>query len=173
MKTVLMLDKTFSKINRILSQICGILLFAIIILLVVNTLTRELGYPIEGINSWSVIILVMVVYLGLSTTESTDQHAKVEIFPEYLGDRNKPLLIIIDIIKLITIGLFFYVSINNLALSIQSGETMADVVRVPIWPAKLTILIGLFFYELQILLNLFKRIFNIEFESDEDLSGNL
>lgn len=173
MKTIQKLDKLLSKINKLLTQICGLLLFAIIVLLVINTVSREVGSPIDGINSWSVIILVIVVYLGLSTTESTDQHAKVEMLPEYLGDKSKPLLIFIDLIKLLTIALFFYASINNLSLSIQSGETMADVVRVPIWPAKLAILIGLFFYELQILINLFKRIFNIEFEVDEDLSGNL
>lgn len=167
-------DKFLKMINKKLAQLCGILLFLIIILLVVNTVSRELGYPIEGLNSLSVLVLVAVVYLGLSITEQNDQHAAVEILPESLNKPSrKKLDILISVIKIVSIGIFLYAAVPNLFLSIQSGEAFADVVTIPIWPAKLAIVLGLFVFELQIILNFFKVIFNIDFSSEEDITENL
>src|SRR5699024_12179199 len=78
-------------INRRLSELCGILLFIIIILLLANVISREIGYGIEGLSNLSVIVLVSVIYLGLSTTEQKKQHASVEIL-EYRLDRKSTRL---------------------------------------------------------------------------------
>lgn len=167
-------------INKRLSELCGILLFIIIILLMVNVVSREVGYPIEGLSNLSVLVLISVVYLGLSTTEQTNQHAAVELLENKVSKKTKRWLdIFINIIKLLTIVIFFYASINNLMFSIETNEGFADVVHIPLWPSKLALLVGLFFFALQILVNLLKVMIDPNYADDDikdpsqDLSANI
>lgn len=167
-------------VNKRLSELSGIFLFIIMILLIVNVVSREIGYPIEGLPNISVLVLISVVYLGLSTTEQHKQHAAVEIFDHKLGKKSKRVVdIFINVVKLVTVLIFFYASIGNFFFSYQSNEAFADVIHIPIWPSKLALLVGLFFFGVQILLNLLKAIIDPNYADDEfddpskDLSANI
>lgn len=174
MKTVVKIDGILKFINRRLAELCGLSLFVIMILLIINVFSRELGYPIDGLSNISVLILISVVYLGMSTTEETNQHAAVEILEERLKTNKKKILhIVIHIVKLIAIGIFLYGAIGNFIFSVESREAFTDVIYIPMWPSKLALLIGLVFFEIQIAVNLLKTIYNIEEEEDTDLAGNL
>lgn len=175
METVKKLDKILKFTNRRLAELCGIMLFIIMILLLINVFSREFGYPIDGLSNISVLILISVVYLGLSTTEETNQHAAVELLEHKLNFKNrKILMIVIHIIKLIAIGIFAYAAIGNFSFSLESGEAFTDVVYIPMWPSKLALLLGLIVFELQIAVNLLKTIFNIQDDDDgPDLTANI
>lgn len=167
-------------INKRLSELCGILLFITMVLLIINVVSREIGYPVEGLSNISVLVLISVVYLGLSTTEQNKQHAAVELLDSKLKRKSKKIVdIIINVVKLVTVFIFFYASIGNFMFSLESNEGFADVVHIPIWPSKLALLIGLFFFGLQILFNLLKVIIDPNYADDEsddpkdDLSANL
>lgn len=175
MNTIRTLDRILKFINRRLAELCGIMLFVIMILLLVNVFSREFGYPIDGLSNISVLILISVVYLGLSTTEETNQHAAVELLESKLNFKNrKVLMIVIHIIKLIAIGIFAYAAIGNFSFSLESGEAFTDVVYIPMWPSKLALLLGLIVFEIQIAVNLLKTIFNMQDEETEsDLTANI
>lgn len=175
MQTVKKLNKILKFTNRRLSELCGVLLLIMMILLLINVFSREFGYPIDGLSNLSVLILISVVYLGLSTTEETNQHAAVELLEHRLKYKNKKVLnIVIHIIKLIAIGIFTYTAIGNFGFSLESGEAFTDVVYIPMWPSKLALLIGLIVFEIQIAVNLLKTIFDIEDEEDAtDLTANI
>lgn len=167
-------------INKRLSELCGFLLFIIIILLMVNTVSREIGFPVEGLSNLSVLVLISVVYLGLSTTEQHKQHAAVELLETKLSRKSKRVAdIVIHSVKLITVLLFLYASIGNLAFSLETNEGFADVVHIPLWPSKLALLVGLFFFALQIIVNLLRTIMDPHYADDEnddpskDLTANL
>ncbi|SOC43745.1 TRAP transporter small permease [Salinicoccus kekensis] len=172
METVMKMDKILKFINRRLSDLCGLMLLIIMVLLLVNVISREFGYAIDGLSNLSVLILISVVYLGLSTTEEANQHAAVELLENKLKVRNrKTLMIAIHIIKLIAIGIFTYAAVGNFFTSVETGEAFTDVVYIPMWPSKLALLVGLIFFEIQIALNLLKTILNIE--NDEEKTGDL
>lgn len=167
-------------INRRLSELCGILLFIIIVLLMVNIVSREVGYPIEGLSNLSVLVLISVVYLGLSTTEQTHQHAAVELLDSKLSKKKKRVVdVILNILKLATVIVFFYASIGNLMFSLETNEGFADVVHIPLWPSKLALLVGLFFFALQIIVNLLKVLIDPNYADDKnndpskDLTSNI
>lgn len=180
MKTLTKASQLLNVINRRLSELCGFLLFIIIILLMVNTVSREIGYPVEGLSNLSVLVLISVVYLGLSTTEQHKQHAAVELLDSKLSKKSKRRVdIFIHLVKLITVLIFFYASIGNFLFSVETGEGFADVVHIPLWPSKLALLIGLFFFALQILVNLLRAILDPRYADDEnhdpskDLTANI
>ncbi|WP_010530057.1 TRAP transporter small permease subunit [Lentibacillus jeotgali] len=174
------IDNIFKLVNKRLSELCGILLFIIMILLVTNVASREVGYAIEGLSNLSVLVLISVVYLGLSTTEQHNQHAAVEILDHWLNKKSRRVLdILVNIIKLVTILIFLYAAFDNLIFSFQSKESFPGVVTIPIWPSKLALVAGLLFFVLQILLNLLKAIIDPNYGDDEsddsskDLTANL
>lgn len=175
MDTVKRLDKISKFINRRISELCGVMLFVIMILLLVNVVSREFGYPIDGLSNISVLILISVVYLGLSTTEETNQHAAVELLESKLKIKNRKMLhIFIHIVKIISIGVFAYASFGNLIFSFESGEAFTDVIYIPMWPSKFALFVGLIFFEIQIVINLFKTIFDIQDDDDsKDLTVNI
>lgn len=150
-------------INRIFSIFCGILLFILILIILFNIITRELGYPVQGITSIGITIMIVVIYLGLSGSEERDEHASVDMLSNILSHSwRKANNILIDFIKLFTIGIFFLISINEFIESYQRNETFADVVNIPLWPAKLGVSIGLFMFSTQILLKFLENFVKIE-----------
>lgn len=180
MKFINKTSRILNVINKRLSELCGILLFMTMILLMVNVVSREVGYPIEGLSNISVLVLISVVYLGLSTTEQTKQHAAVELLDMRLKKKSKRFVdVFINVTKLVTVAIFFYAAIGNFTFSLASNEAFADVVFIPIWPSKLALLIGLFFFGIQILFNLLKVIIDPNYADDEsndpseDLSANM
>lgn len=173
-------SKTLNVINKRLSELCGILLFIIIVLLMINVVSREIGYPVEGLSNLSVLVLISVAYLGLSTTEQKKQHASVELLESRMTKKQKRVYdILMDSFKLIFVAIFFYASIGNFFFSLETNEGFADVVHIPLWPSKLALLLGLFFFALQILVNLLRAIIDPNYADDdqddpsEDLSANI
>lgn len=169
-------EKVMDFINKRLSELCGVLLFIIIILLLVNVFSREVGFGIEGLSNLSVVVLISVVYLGLSTTEQHKQHATVEILDYKLSKKNRRVLhIIVNIIKLLTVMIFAYAAFGNFQFAVEARESFADVVYIPMWPSKLALLIGIVFFVFQIFLNLLRAMIDPEYldEVSEDLTANL
>ena len=151
-------EKIINYINIKLGQLTGLLLFMIIVLLTVNVLSREIGRSISGLTTISVLVMIAIVYLGLSVSEQNDEHASVDILSTILTTKwlnaNK---IFINLLSLATLGLFFYKSIGSVVNSYKINEMFADVVDIPIWPSKLAISIGLFFFMVQILFKLIEN----------------
>src|SRR5699024_6569429 len=107
-------------------------------------------------------------------------YAAVEILEYRLNKKQKRVVdITIDIIKLGTIIIFLYAAFGNTIFSIKSHELFADVVNIPMWPSKTALLIGIFFFTIQILLNLLRMVIdpnyseNEEYDIDDDLTANL
>src|SRR5690625_3074027 len=152
MRSLLLLaDNIMKYVNRALSIFCGILLFILMAILLFNIITRELGYAVQGITSIGISIMIIVIYLGLSGSEERDEHANVDMLPNLLTPRWRRVnRVVIDIFKLLTITVFFIVSIYDFIESYQRNETFADVVNIPLWPTKLGVSIGLGLFSLQI-----------------------
>lgn len=148
-------DSFLKYVNNKLGQLSGLLLFIIIILFIVNVISRSIGKSIPGLTTLSVLVMIAIVYLGLSVSEQKDEHASVDMLTNILSSKwlssNK---ILINLITLLTINVFLYKSIGSVIRSYKVNEVYADVVNIPIWPSKLAISIGLFFFGLQILYKL-------------------
>jgi len=143
------------KMNRILSVLAGILLLILTVLLIINIIFREIGFPISGLISISILLMIIVAYLGLAETEEQGAHANIDILANILPSKfEKYNFLIINIINFLTIMTFFIISVPEARSSYLVGEAFTDVVNIEIWPAKLAISIGLGFYLLQILLKI-------------------
>lgn len=157
---ILKLSKKYIEfVNRQMAVLSGALLSLIVIILLINIFTRGIGKPLQGLSTLTVVIMIAVIYLGLSHTEQEKEHASVDMLPNILPPKvNKINTLIMELLKLVTIGAFFIRSIKELIESYTYKEMIADVVNIQVWPAKLAMTLGLLFFLMQIILNIFVHL---------------
>ena len=72
--------KIIDRVTEWLAESSGWLVSIIMILLVVDFVSRGLSKPIQGVSEMAVFVMVAVVYLGLGHCEQEKGHVRVEMF---------------------------------------------------------------------------------------------
>jgi len=107
----------------------------------------------------AVFVMIIVVYLGLGQCEKYERHIKVTAVFErlplgvqaYIGVFNYVVQIAVIAIITVAVG-------ENVLYSFRKHEAVPGYFHLPIWPTKFVLFTGLFFYWLQIVVNLGERI---------------
>ncbi len=140
----------FRKINQILSEFCGWLMLAMMILLVIDIIARTIEKPIQGIAELSVFVMVIVIYLGLARCEEHGEHVGLEVVVNALPDKARRMLVALTrLVAAGTVGLLLYAVFQNTLASFQNSESIEGVVELRIWPVKVFMVVGLFFFFIQ------------------------
>jgi TRAP-type C4-dicarboxylate transport system permease small subunit len=148
MKTV------FHKINQILSGFCGWLMLSMMTLLVVDIIARTMGRPIQGMAELSVFVMMVVIYLGLARCEEHKEHVSLELVVKALPPAIQGFMrVFSQLMALGIVGLFLYSVLMNAINSYVRNEAIEGTVEMHIWPVKFIMVIGLFFFFVQILTN--------------------
>jgi len=144
----------FHKINQILSGFTGWLMLAMMILLVIDIITRSYFKPIQGIAEISVFVMMVVIYLGLARCEEHKEHVNLEIVTNALSASIRKMVVLLSyVLALGTVWLLFYSVLVNAIASYQSNESIEGTVELHIWPVKFIMVIGLVFFFFQTLVN--------------------
>jgi TRAP-type C4-dicarboxylate transport system permease small subunit len=145
------MKKIFHEINQILSAFCGWLILLMMVLLCLDIASRSLGHSLQGIAVLSVMVMVIVIYLGLARCEEHQEHVRLELFLDKLPDSIRKMVeMVMFIIEFATVGAFLYAVYSNALHSFVNSEAVAGTVQIPLWPVKWLMVIGLFFYLVQV-----------------------
>lgn len=151
-----MIGHIIKKLNDVTAELSGWLITTIMFLLVFDALSRVLGKAVHGVVEVGIFALVASVYLGLSKCEEEQSHLRVEYFFSFLEGRARKLSEVIDYLLAIPIiALAFYASFKSALFSFETGEALSGTVALPIFPAKITVVVGLSLYLVQLLSNLY------------------
>lgn len=151
--------KIIHLINKKLAELCGWLLLVIMILLTFDFISRGFGKPVQGLTTISVFVMMAVIYLGMPRCEEFDEHVNIELFAVLIPPKWATISkIFTNFLELVAIGLLVYEMCFNFVFSYTTKEAFADTTILLIWPSKLAILIGLVFFEIQVLINLIDNI---------------
>ena len=144
----------FHKINQILSGFTGWLMLAMMILLVIDIITRAYFKPIQGMAVMSVFVMMVVIYLGLARCEENKEHVNLEIVTNALPPPVRRFMVLLSyVLALGTVGLLFYSVLVNAIAAYQSNESLEGTVELPFWPVKFIMVVGLVFFFFQTLVN--------------------
>ena len=142
------------KVNQVLAGFCGWLMLAMMLLLVLDVVTRLIGRPMQGMAELSVFVMMVVIYLGLARCEERKEHVGLELLRNFLpATRRRALDWINALLAVVTVGILTYAIIDNAIFSFQRNESIEGTVELPIWPTKFIIVIGIVFYMIQTFLN--------------------
>ena len=145
--------------NRILAEICGWLLCAIMAFLCFDIISRGIKEPVQGVTVVAVFVMIIVIYLGLGQCEKYERHIKVNAVFERLPPRMQDYISVFNyLIQTVVIAIVTVAVAQNVVYSIKKHEAVPGWVHLPIWPTKLILFLGLLFYWLQILVNLTDKI---------------
>ncbi len=144
----------FHKINQILSGFCGWLMLAMMVLLVIDIVSRTMRKPIQGMAELSVFVMMVVIYLGMARCEENKEHVNLEIIINAVSPVMRRFMkLVYSLLAFVTVSLLYYSVTVNAWSSFQRNEAIEGTVEMPIWPVKFLMVIGLTFFWIQVLIN--------------------
>lgn len=146
--------------EQILVVIAQIFVLLLMLVTVANIIARFLGYPIVGAFESGVLMLVFILYLGLAYTQSQHGHVNVDIVINLLPSRTREILAMIClVIALVILSIMFWQSGLVGIKSVQIREYTPGLIPFPIWPGKLIVPFGIFFFIVQVIVELVQLIY--------------
>ena len=171
-----------SRINGIFSMICGWLMFILMVLLVMdfagrgvpNTL-RWLGeslgslalvglseaawlQPISWLADFSVFLMIIAVYLGLSLCEQRGQHVRIEILDSFLKGRSQQWLdVLVAVLQEVTVIIMIWAMYRNTLRSVRADESISGLTPLAVWPVKIFVCAGILLYLIQVTITLYDK----------------
>ena len=154
MKGRLIVKHILKSINHFLAESSGWLLMVIMTLLIIDFMGRAFSKPIQGLSELSIFVLVAAVYFGMSNCEESYGHIRVKILVSKLPKKvGKFLNIFAYALAIITIFICIWAIGLDAIDSFISKEKVAGTLPMVIYPAKFTVVIGTFFYLIQLVSN--------------------
>lgn len=154
-----MLKKYISKLNVMMVEICGWILFMLIGLLCLDIFGRSIGLSTAWAAEIAVFVMICGVYLGLSHCEQMDRHVKVEFLLDKLPSRYRhPVILLNQIISIIVVGILAWSAYDNMIYTYQKDVAISSTVPLLLWPVRVVILFSIIIYFIQICINMSENI---------------
>lgn len=148
--------KSFEKVCGCLSTICGTMagwsVIVAMLVMVIDVIGRYVfNNPLLGSVELNRILLVAIVFLGVSYAQLSKAHVRVDLV---LSRTSSRLRLILEacalLIALVLFALMLYAAIPVAYNSIIIREYETGVIPFPMWPARVILTIGLFIFVLQL-----------------------
>jgi TRAP-type C4-dicarboxylate transport system permease small subunit len=146
-------------INNWLAEICGWLLIVMIVFLCADILARGIRDPIQGAAEIAVFIMISAIYLGLSHCEQMNRHIKVTALLERMPVSLQKIIRVFNYSIIVPItAILLWSAGSNLIYAYQSQVALSGTVTLLLWPVRLVMLIGIFFFFIQVILTFVESI---------------
>ncbi|WP_293784803.1 TRAP transporter small permease subunit [uncultured Aeromicrobium sp.] len=130
------------------------LIIVVLGMTVADVLRREIsGKSVPGVVEWSEVAMVMIVFLGLGYAERQRAHVAMTLFVRMLPPRTAAIINSLGLfLVLLIVAWMVYVTADRALTSFEVKEFRFGLVRVPVWPARVALALGLLAYLLELLL---------------------
>mgnify|MGYP001294745063 CR=1 FL=1 len=148
-------DNYFRKVELFLLAISCISMFGVMVLVTIDVLLRNLfNRPIIGVFEIVSISLIGIIVFGFSYVQSTREHIIIEVFTQKLPMRYQNVLNVCGcLIGLFVFGILAWLSVDYTISSYQNREYTMGLLRIPLWPSKLLMAIGMVVFSVRLLLD--------------------
>ncbi len=147
------------KANRLLAGFAGWLMLAMMMLLVIDLVFRSVDMPLHGLAELSVFVMMIVIYLGLSRCEEYSEHVGLEFAINKLSEKMRSVMAAaVQFLAAATVGLMFYAVTTDAWSAYVTDSSIEGLIDLPIWPTKFVMVVGMVFFLLQAIVNLFDSI---------------
>jgi len=134
----------------------GLLMLATVLDVTLRTVHSG-GIP--GVVEFSEILLVAVVFLGMGFAQLRDQHPAFTLLMDRAPARvREPVALVGELVSVITLGWLVWATAEAAYQSVLEQEYRFGVLRVPVWPARILIPLGMALLLLCLLADMRRRI---------------
>lgn len=141
-----------------LGMVASLCLFALILLSSADVFSRELrGVGVPGAIQYAELIMVALTFLSLADGQRHGDHVAIELVSSRLPVRLSSALMAMGYL-LVTGALLWaaWVSLDIALASLERGEAKIGIVAIPVWPARMTVPLGMTAMALMLLLQAFR-----------------
>ena len=147
------------RIVRVANALSKCILFLTMLMMVTTVGSRVIGIPIVGIPSLTEILFVCSIYLTIAYVQRTKSNIAVDVFVLRLPKSKQQILAIIQLILPLAFCLLIISASWDFAFdSWQLREATDGEPFHPIYPAKITVALGVTLLLLQIFADLIQEI---------------
>lgn len=154
-------DRAFLKIESTMNLMSGIVIFALVVLAVINVLGRKwFAAPVPGYVDWTEQFMAVFAFLGLAYCQREGGHIRMDIVIGRL--RRRPLwiaeflsiLFMLILATALLYGTFYHFARSfDWASPLWSRDSSIDI-ALPLWPAKLVVAFSLLVLWIRLILQL-------------------
>lgn len=147
--------------NKILATIGSLLIFLIMILLVIEVISRFFfGASIEGVIEIVGIFLALSVFAGFSPCEEGRQHVSAQLVIQRLSARTARIVkIFVYILAVITVAVMSWQTVLNFYDSYSIREALPGAsFQMPVYWAKAGVFIGFIMFLIQLIVSLIRLL---------------
>jgi TRAP-type C4-dicarboxylate transport system permease small subunit len=146
------MQKILTKINRMTAELGGLLMTVMMVLFLVNIISREMNRPIQGLLQMAVFSMVILIYLGLAHCEEKDEHVRLEVVMTRLPVKMRTRLrLACTVIELLIVTLLLYAGARDALSAFVTGASVTGTKPMLLWPVKTVMVAGLVLFWLQLL----------------------
>lgn len=148
------------RLSLVLGAIAGAGTAVLMLTVVPDLIARSFfGEAVYGMSETGIFVLVIVVFLALSTAQVRKEHFHVGVLDSFVSRRTARLLWIWrHATSAIICGLFGWYATLGAIASTRSAEQSYAVIEYPIWPAKIVVAAGLILLMVQFLMDCYEAI---------------
>lgn len=149
---------------HLVSRTLGILAVVVILFMMVATVADVArrtfaGYPIPGVTEAGEVIMVMAVFLGIAYTEYRGAHVRVTLVLEMLPPRVAAIInSVAMLLVLVLLAWMVWVTTGRALEAIEVNEVRFGLVKIPVWPGRIAIAVGLAVYFLEAVPRLYDSV---------------
>ncbi len=148
-------DQLFFKLERFLTLLSGVVIFALVFLSVTNLLGRWIfSMPVDGYIDWVEQSMAFFAFLGIAFVQRNGAHIRMDIVVAKLHKRALWISELISTFLMLAVTLvLIYGSFLHFQRAYQIGDSSLDI-DLPTWPAKLVVPVALSILAIRFLLQI-------------------
>ncbi|WP_227935458.1 TRAP transporter small permease subunit [Alkalihalobacillus deserti] len=163
------LDYQLRKVEYFFALIAGMIALLVMLMVTLDVLFRNLfNTPIVAVYELVTYSFIGMIALGFPYVQAQNQNVVIEVATSSLPAKYKNVLDLIGtVIGLFVIGIIAWQTGISTISSFVGNEYSSGLIRIPIWPAKLVLSIGLTFLAIRLFLDFFLIATNSKNRKDE------
>lgn len=147
-------------LTRVLALAAVACVVFMLIAIVADVVRRQLaGESVEGVVELGEVMMVAITFLGLAYAESRGAHVSMTLFVRKLPPRAAAAVNAIGLLVAVgVVGWMVYVTADRALMSLDLQEYRFGLVRIPVWPARIAVAVGLAAYFLELVVRLVDQL---------------
>jgi TRAP-type C4-dicarboxylate transport system permease small subunit len=162
------------RLSLLLGAIAGAGTALLMLTVVPDLIARSFfGEAVYGMSETGIFLLVLIVYLALSTAQVRKEHFHVGVLDSVVSRSTvRWLWIGRHALSALICGVFSWYATVGAVSSTLAREQSYAVVEYPIWPAKIVVAVGLILLTVQFLMDMTDAIMNPQYLPNAAHSGS-
>lgn len=150
------LRKLVHGLTQLLAFLAVICIIAMLLAIVADVTRRTLvGESVPGVVELGEVAMVLIVFLGLGFAERRGAHVSMTLVVRKLPPRTAAIVNGLGLLLVVVVvGWMVWVTADRALESFAAQEYRFGLVRVPVWPARIAIAVGLVIYFLELVFRL-------------------